>query len=188
MEHLFNNKNYYQLSLEEYEDIENAMCELLEFSQACHIPMFITAAVGNGPNGTEYIRYIYTAQAHNLVLADDRIRRHALIVRGFDAILPRDNLKGNIKKEITEYAISDTQKEDLNRIIKEISNFCSKNYIPVFLSVAVKNSKEGTKYKVKKYIPSHIRLADNQLEKHQLVQDGFDVIIPRDNIILGSDK
>lgn len=185
MKQLFNNQNYYTLSEEEREELDNYMRSLLEFSQTFHTPMFISAAVANNAAGTEYVRYIYTASAHGIHLVDDRIRRHQLVARGFEAVPPKDENRIEElaeKKDMTMYTLSDGEEMSLNRIIKDISIFCSKNAVPVFLSIAVKNNKKETKYIEKKYIPNHPRLSNNQLHTHELIQTGFEVITPRDNI------
>lgn len=85
-------ENIYMLDEEGTEKLDHAMSELLQVCQEYRLPMFVSVAVANSSKKTDYVRRIYTAQSHDMTLAYDEIRRHALVSRGFDVIPPRDNI------------------------------------------------------------------------------------------------
>lgn len=83
----------YSLSKQERETLDEKMRELLAFCQIHRIPMFVSCAVANDDEHTEYLNIVYSAQAHMLRLKDDRIRQHMLIANGsHEAVLKRENV------------------------------------------------------------------------------------------------
>ena len=52
-----------------------------------------------------------------------------------------------MERKITEYEADKEQKKEIEEKIKELLELCQINRIPMFLSVALQNDKNGTKYK-----------------------------------------
>lgn len=80
-----------------------------------------------------------------------------------------------MERKITEYEADKEQKKEIEEKIKELLELCQINRIPMFLSVALQNDKNGTKYKNIMYSAKvhDIRLTDDQIEKHILISNGF---------------
>lgn len=86
----------YQLTDEQCQMIEKKLLSLLETCQTLQVPMFATVAIANTEDETKYNRIVYSAQAHQMRLKNDQIRKHILISNGCDAVLPRDNVEINM--------------------------------------------------------------------------------------------
>lgn len=87
----------------------------------------------------------------------------------------------------TYYSLPGQQKEELDQIIRRLLEFCQINHIPFFVSCAVENHADGTKYMNAVYsAQSHaMELTDDRIRKHMLLADKeFDVVPKRE--ILGS--
>lgn len=81
----------YKLSSQQRNELEEKMRELLEFCQIYHVPFFVSCAVKNDDSETEYSNMVYSAQAHNMKLQNDRIRKYMLIANGeFDVVPKRE--------------------------------------------------------------------------------------------------
>lgn len=88
----------YELDKEKKKELERRMTELLEFCQGNKIPMFATVAISNSEEKTEYENIVYGNMAHDIELKDDRIRKHMLIAKGFEAVPTRDSLTINLSE------------------------------------------------------------------------------------------
>lgn len=63
--------------------VESRLKALLEICQIYHAPMYATVAIKNSEKDTIYNNIVYSATAHQIVLKNDRIRKHMLIAAGF---------------------------------------------------------------------------------------------------------
>lgn len=86
----------YCLSEEQCQIVEKKLLSLLETCQTLQIPMFATVAISNDEEETKYNRIVYSAQAHQMRLKNDQIRKHILISNGFDAVPARDAVEINM--------------------------------------------------------------------------------------------
>ena len=84
--------NYYTLDHAQKEQIESRLRDLLEVCQLYGVPVYATAAIENNEEDTVYNRIIYSAQAHQMKLTNDQIRKHMLVANGFEVVAPRDKL------------------------------------------------------------------------------------------------
>lgn len=81
------------LTDEQKHEVDMALRRVLEICQIHKLPMFASVAIENNENDTKYDNIIYTGQAHNFLLKDDKIRKYMLIANGFDAVPPRENIE-----------------------------------------------------------------------------------------------
>lgn len=86
----------FELDKEKKNELNKRMTDLLEFCQGNKIPMFATVVISNSKEKTEYENIVYGNKSHDLELKDDRIRKHILVAKGFEAIPPRDSLTINL--------------------------------------------------------------------------------------------
>ena len=86
----------YCLSEEQCQIVEKKLLSLLETCQTLQIPMFATVVISNDEEETKYNRIVYSAQAHQMRLKNDQIRKHILISNGFDAVPARDAVEINM--------------------------------------------------------------------------------------------
>ena len=88
-----------------------------------------------------------------------------------------------------ENKIAKEQKKEIEEKIKELLELCQINRIPMFLSVALQNDKNGTKYKNIMYSAKvhDIRLTDDQIEKHILISNGFCAVPKREAVEIDTD-
>lgn len=86
---------YYSLPEQQKEDLDGIIRELLEFCQINHIPFFVSCAVENNAEGTEYMNAVYSAQSHALSLTDDRIRKHMLLANKEFDVVPKREILGS---------------------------------------------------------------------------------------------
>ena len=97
----------------------------------------------------------------------------------------RKNTKQNEKtnKEVTPFALTAEEREQLDRIYRTLLEFCQIHSLPMIASVAVKNDEEGTEYMSNIYTAqSHRRvLKKDIIRKHLLISNGFDAVPPREN-------
>lgn len=63
------------------------------------IPMFMTFALENTKNGTNYVVEMLSAASEGVTLKDDHIAKHALVVNGFELIPKKASL---IMKDVLE--------------------------------------------------------------------------------------
>jgi hypothetical protein len=94
-----------------------------------------------------------------------------------------------LERKITEYEADKEQKKEIEEKIKELLELCQINRIPMFLSVALQNDKNGTKYKNIMYSAKvhDIRLTDDQIEKHILISNGFCAVPKREAVEIDTD-
>lgn len=79
--------------MENVNAVKEKIDEVLELCQLYRIPMFVTIAEEDNADGTKYYNRMYSAKAHGIQLADDKIEKHVLIASGFSAVPPRDALE-----------------------------------------------------------------------------------------------
>ena len=71
----------------EYNDeIRKHVKEILLLCDKYRIPVFMSFAVKNDKHHTDYITEMLSATAEDIVLAEDRIAKYALIGCGFDVV------------------------------------------------------------------------------------------------------
>lgn len=82
------------------------------------------------------------------------------------------------------YNTDEEGRERLDHAMMALLQVCQEYRLPMFVSVAVANSRSETEYVRQVYTAqSHdIKLTDDEIRRHVLVSRGFDVIPPRDNI------
>ena len=78
----YNKEKEYDTRIKEYVKTILLICEQEK------IPVFMSFAVANENNETTYVNEMVSAGFENVVLYDDHIARHALVVNGFD-VTPR---------------------------------------------------------------------------------------------------
>ena len=88
----------YELDKEKKKELDTKLTDLLEFCQGNKIPVFATVCISNSKEKTEYENIVYGNMSHNIELKDDRIRKHILIAKGFDAVPARDSLTINLSE------------------------------------------------------------------------------------------
>lgn len=76
--------------------------ELLEICQQYQIPMFVSIAVDDDGNVTQYFNQMYSSKAHNILLSDDQIEKHVLVAGGFSVVPPRESLTLDMREMITD--------------------------------------------------------------------------------------
>ena len=81
---------------------ERKIMELLEICQQYQIPMFVSIAVNDDGNETQYFNQMYSAKAHNILLSDDQIEKHVLVAGGFSVVPPRESLTLDMGELITD--------------------------------------------------------------------------------------
>ena len=86
----------YDLSKTERDVIAEKLKELLTVCRIYQAPMFASVAVGNSKEKTEYMNTIYGSSSHERILANDHIKKHALIADDFEAVPKRDVISGNM--------------------------------------------------------------------------------------------
>ena len=80
----------YKVDKQGQKEIEGRLKALLEVCQIYHVPMFASVAIENSEKNTTYNNIVYSAQAHQVFLKNDTIRRYMLIANGFEAVPARD--------------------------------------------------------------------------------------------------
>ena len=77
-------------------------------------------------------------------------------------------------------------KKDIDKKLEELLELCRIHRVPMFSCVVIGNTPEKTEYNNITYnSASHnIELTDDQIRKHILVADGFDVIPPRETLTI----
>lgn len=91
---------------------------------------------------------------------------------------------GNMK--ITSFELTRDAKKEIDNKLEELLELCRIHRVPMFASIVTGNSEEGTVYNNITYnSPSHgIELKDDQIRKHILVSNGFDVVPHRETITI----
>lgn len=86
--------------------------------------------------------------------------------------------------EITEFTLTEEQKYIVEMHLKALLKVCQQYQIPMFAAIAVENGNDGTKYNNIIYgaMAHNLYLADDHIERHALVANGFRVVPPRDEI------
>lgn len=72
------------------EELEEAINRVLYICHMNQIPVFVSAAVKNSDEGTEYINSMFSSTANAINLKDDRIRKYMLIANGYEPVPPRE--------------------------------------------------------------------------------------------------
>ena len=64
--------------------------------------------------------------------------------------------------------------------VKTLTELCYKHKLPLFLTVAVRNTANGTEYLSEYISPAiiDVSLQDDQLSRHVNVMNGFDTVLP----------
>lgn len=92
----------YEIDDYSYQEIDEQLKKLLELCQIYHLPMFACVSVKNDSNETKYDSVVYSPQAHQINLKDDRIRKCMLVANGFETVPPRDSFNLNMD-EFSEF-------------------------------------------------------------------------------------
>lgn len=92
--------------------------------------------------------------------------------------------------KITKFELSTTAKNEIDNKLEELLELCRIHRVPMFTSIAIGNSDEGTEYNNVTYnSPSHgIELKNDQIRKHILVANGFDVVPQRETVTIDPDN
>ncbi len=90
----------------------------------------------------------------------------------------------SMKPIITKIDTPDDVIEKINDKLDEILELSQIYKLPMYASVAIKNSEEGTEYTSVVYNPSshQIGLKDDRIRKHMLIANGFEVVPPREKV------
>lgn len=82
--------------------------------------------------------------------------------------------------------INEEIKEDIDQHLKAIMEIAQINNLPFVFVMAVGENEKGTEYRKELLSPQilGIQLRNDTIRKHELVEAGFDVIPPRENVIL----
>jgi len=93
-----NNKttSIYNLSKTEREIVAAKLQDLLNTCRIYQLPMFASVAVSNSKEKTEYMNTIYGSNSHDVILANDHIKKHSLIANNFEAVPKRDVITTNV--------------------------------------------------------------------------------------------
>lgn len=86
----------YDITKEERKVVERSLQNLLDVCRIYQLPMFASVAIGNSKTKTEYLNTIYGSVSHDRFLADDHIKKHALIADNFEAVPKRDVVSANV--------------------------------------------------------------------------------------------
>ena len=88
-------KKYTEIKLERetIAESDQKMRELLELAQTHELPMFTSVVIQNNASSTQYDSIVFSAQAHNIELKDDKIRKYMLVANGFEPVPPRNIIK-----------------------------------------------------------------------------------------------
>lgn len=80
--------------------------------------------------------------------------------------------------------LSEEQRDEVELRLRSLLEICQIYKTPMFASVVIGNTEEGTEYNNIVYgASSHkIDLTENKIEKHILVANGFNVVPPRDSV------
>lgn len=78
------------------EQVDDALRNLLEICQINNLPMYACVAIDNSGDTTEYDSVVHNTTSHDVVLKNDRIKKHMLIADGFDAVPPRNVMTLNM--------------------------------------------------------------------------------------------
>ena len=81
------------------------------------------------------------------------------------------------------FSKEDIYNESIKKLVGQILIECDHNKIPVFMTFAVKDGRNGTVYKTEMLSAAaeEVTLKDDRIAKHALVMNGFDVV-PRTSI------
>lgn len=174
-------KNITKLGKAAMDEGEQILKSLLEVCQICHAPMF--AAIVDEYNGEHSIcnNMVYSGQSHQIVLADDHIRKHILVAAGFEAI-PLDKEPKHPDKKINIYELCEDDMENLEKVFHRLSDFSEKHQTSVFAVVATKSKEQSTDYAYFYKIPdAHKLICDTAFGRHINIEEkGFDVVPPRE--------
>ena len=72
-------------------------------------------------------------------------------------------------------------KSEIVPLMEALLKVCNEQQVPIFISVASKNSEEGTSYELISLSPDvlGVSLADNKFSKFVNVMNGFETVPPR---------
>lgn len=90
------------------------------------------------------------------------------------------------KEKKAQYSLASEGRHEIEVKLRGLLETCQSHGIPMFATVAVANSEEGTEYNRIVYAPaSHgIRLKEDQIRHHILIADGFHAVPEREDIPL----
>lgn len=93
------------------------------------------------------------------------------------------------EKKITEYSVSEKGYEEVEDAMKKLLEVCQIYRLPMFASVAVANSENGTEYdRIIYTAQSHkMCLKNDEIRKHMLISAGFAAVPPRDAHVFDSE-
>lgn len=89
-----------------------------------------------------------------------------------------------MEKKITNFSVDSGQMKEVDAALKNLLNLCRLYQLPMFATVAVSNSNDGTKYASTIYeARAHdVELKEDLVRKHMLVAKGFEPVPKRDVI------
>ena len=85
-------KNCYHRTEEALNKVKKQIDNLKKICIVYDVPMFVTAAIQDTENGTEYYSAVHGAASHHVELKDDRIQNHILVQNGFVPVPPRESV------------------------------------------------------------------------------------------------
>lgn len=86
---------------------------------------------------------------------------------------------------MTDIQLSKSEEKELEQLINNLLSYCRKKDIPIFLSIVIENSKEGTVYKNAVLSPgaNNIVLKDDKIRQFILIANGsHEAVFKRDNL------
>lgn len=86
--------------------------------------------------------------------------------------------------------MNDQIREEIDEHLKGLMEIAQINDLPFVFVMAVGENEEGTEYRKELLSPQilGIKLKNDTIRKHELVEAGFDVIPPRENITINMEE
>lgn len=83
-------KKEYNIDEETRSALTDAVNRVMYICQLNKLPAFVSIAVSNNENSTEYLNEVYSSTANYVNLTDDRVRKYMLIANGYEVVPPRE--------------------------------------------------------------------------------------------------
>lgn len=83
---------------------------------------------------------------------------------------------------VSEFNLTDEQRATIDNVMRELLSLCQIYQVPMFATVAVANSKEGTEYCNNVYGAgaNEITLKEDRIREHILIASGFSAVPKRE--------
>lgn len=80
----------YKIDEENKRMLQDAINRVMYICQINKIPAFVSVAIENSNEGTDYHNEVYSSASNYVNLKDDRIRKYMLIANGYEVVPPRE--------------------------------------------------------------------------------------------------